>query len=87
MKEAGMSRKRFTAEKIIGILQDVIYILAEGERVEIRKPFSTYPAARKQFGTEFTSELKAGIKSVGRSITDGYHLGTVSRAFWTLLWL
>jgi hypothetical protein len=33
MKEAGMSRKRFTAEKIIGMLREAEVALAQGEKV------------------------------------------------------
>ena len=33
MKEAGMSRKRFTAEKIIGMLREAEVALAQGKKV------------------------------------------------------
>jgi putative transposase len=33
MKEAGMSRKRFTAEKIIGMLREAEVALAQGKKI------------------------------------------------------
>jgi putative transposase len=33
MKEAGMSRKRFTAEKIIGMLREAEVVLAQGKKI------------------------------------------------------
>jgi len=70
MKEAGMSRKRFTAEKIIGMLRESEVFLAQGKTVgEICRSLGvseqSYYRWRREYGGLKSSQAKR-IKDLER---------------------
>jgi len=70
MKEAGMSRKRFTAEKIIGMLRESEVALAQGKKIgEVCRSLGiseqTYYRWRRDYGGLKTTQAKR-IKDLER---------------------
>jgi putative transposase len=70
MKEAGMSRKRFTAEKVIGMLRESEVFLAQGKTVgEICRSLGvseqSYYRWRREYGGLKSSQAKR-IKDLER---------------------
>jgi putative transposase len=70
MKEAGMSRKRFTAEKVIGMLRESEVALAQGKKVgEVCRSLGiseqSYYGWRKEYGGMKSSQAKR-IKDLER---------------------
>jgi putative transposase len=63
MKEAGMSRKRFTAEKIIAMLREAEVVLAQGKKVgemcrSLGVSEQSYYRWRREYGGLKTSQAK-----------------------------
>jgi putative transposase len=63
MKEAGMSRKRFTAEKIIGMLRESEVALAQGKKIgEVCRSLGiseqSYYRWRREYGGLKTTQAK-----------------------------
>jgi putative transposase len=70
MKEAGMSRKRFTAEKIIGMLRESEVALAQGKKIgEVCRGLGiseqSYYRWRREYGGLKTTQAKR-IKDLER---------------------
>jgi putative transposase len=70
MKEAGMSRKRFTAEKIIGMLRETEVSLAQGKKIgEVCRSLGiseqSYFRWRREYGGLKTTQAKR-IKDLER---------------------
>jgi putative transposase len=70
MKEAGMSRKRFTAEKIIGMLRESEVALAQGKKIgEVCRSLGiseqSYYRWRRDYGGLKTTQAKR-IKDLER---------------------
>jgi len=70
MKEAGMSRKRFTAEKIIGMLRESEIALAQGKKIgEVCRSLGiseqSYYRWRREYGGLKTTQAKR-IKDLER---------------------
>jgi transposase-like protein len=70
MKEAGMSRKRFTAEKIIGMLRESEVALAQGKKIgEVCRSLGiseqSYFRWRREYGGLKTTQAKR-IKDLER---------------------
>jgi len=70
MKEAGMSRKRFTAEKVIGMLREAEVLLAQGKKVgEVCRGLGvseqSYYRWRREYGGLKSSQAKR-IKELER---------------------
>jgi transposase-like protein len=70
MKEAGMSRKRFTAEKIIGMLREAEVALAQGKKIgEVCRSLGiseqSYFRWRRDYGGLKTTQAKR-IKDLER---------------------
>jgi len=70
MKEAGMSRKRFTAEKIIGMLREAEVSLAQGKKIgEVCRSLGiseqSYFRWRRDYGGLKTTQAKR-IKDLER---------------------
>jgi putative transposase len=70
MREAGMSRKRFTAEKIIGMLREVEVALAQGKKIgEVCRSLGiseqSYYRWRREYGGLKTTQAKR-IKDLER---------------------